>query len=121
MNTWKVPLLLTLLGGMVYALPSASLSLRSSYGGAVLEGRVSSARADAVLSVSSNVGKGRLMKCSPKCSVVSSIPLQNSLVLGVKTPYRVALGGKFRKGQRVNVVLRLKNQGAVVVSALVSR
>lgn len=103
------------------ARPIASLSLRSSYGGAVLEGRMTSNKADTLVRVTSSMGKGRLLKCSPRCSIISTIPISGSLALGSQTSYRIALGGHFRVGQKVNLYLHFKKQGVISVQATVIR
>lgn len=100
--------------------PAAKLTLRPSYGGAVLEGRVFVPRTDALIGVWSGAGFARLMKCAPRCTVVPSIPLSNTMVFGNASAYRVALGGDFRPGQKVNVTLRLRGQGVVITQAVVS-
>ena len=110
------------LGGAASApAPAAKLSLKPSYGGAVLEGRVYIPGNDALVGVWSGAGLARLMKCSPRCTVVSSIPLQNTTVFSGESPYRVALGGQFKVGQKINVTLRFKNQGVLLVPATVTR
>lgn len=102
------------------ARPVASLSLRSSYGGAVLEGRVTGSQPDTLVRVSSSLGKGRLLKCSPRCNIVDSLPV-SVLTLGSRTPYRVVLGGHFRAGQKVRINLYFKKQGMISVQATVTR
>lgn len=107
--------------GATTPMPAAKVTLKPSYGGAVLEGRIYVPRSDALIGVWSGAGLARLMKCSPRCTVVGSVPLQNTFVFGNSSAYRVALGGEFKVGQKVNVTFRLKNQGVLVVSALVTR
>lgn len=101
--------------------PAAKLTLKPSYGGAVLEGRIYVPGNDALTGVWSGAGLARLMKCSPRCTVVSVVPLQKTTLLNNASAYRVALGGQFKIGQKVNVTLRFKSQGVLVVPAVVTR
>lgn len=118
----KYALCLLFLGtALAASAPAAKLSLRPSYGGAVMDGRIFVPREDELVGAWSGVGFARLMKCSPKCKVVTSIPLKNTTVMGNETTYRIALGGQFTPGQKVTVTLRLRQQGVMVTQAVVSR
>ncbi|AFD25631.1 hypothetical protein [Deinococcus gobiensis] len=106
---------------LAFQVPETQLSLRTSYGGAVLEGRVSASRNDALTGVWAGPGRARLMRCAPLCTVVTSVPVQGLLVLSGDSAYRVALAGQFQAGQKISVTLKFQNQGVVVAQAVVSR
>jgi len=97
-------------------------ALRTSFGGVVVESTFTSRSRgeDALLSAWAPGARGKLMHCKPRCRVVPSIPLPDVLNVGTKTPYRVVLGGRFREGQRVTVVLTFRS-GAVRIPAVVMR
>lgn len=114
--------LLAVVGGALAArAPSAQLSLRPSFGGAVLEGRIVAGPGDELTGVWSEGGRARLLKCSPRCAVVPTIPVTGTLLVGTGTPYRVAVSGAFRTGQRVKLALRFKDMQVLNVDAVVSR
>ncbi|MBB5235099.1 hypothetical protein [Deinococcus budaensis] len=100
--------------------PSADLSLRASFGGAVLQGRVTAGADDELSGIWSGSGRARLLRCTPRCEAVAAIPVTGTLRLGADTPYRVALAGEFRAGQRVGLVLRFR-QSLLNVEAVVAR
>ena len=106
---------LLLSGAAAQTIPglSADLKLTPSYGGALLVGRVSASSADELMGVWSSLGRARLMKCAPRCEVVKAVPITGSLILSGSSGYRVVLGGSFKTGQKVSIVLRLR-QGAVL-------
>ncbi|QFP76970.1 hypothetical protein [Deinococcus sp. AJ005] len=100
---------------------SADLKLMPSYGGAVLTGRIGVSRPDEVLGVWSSLGRARLMKCSPRCEVVTSVPITGSLILSGSSGYRVVLGGSFKPGQKVSIVMRFRQGVILNTSAIVNR
>ncbi len=105
----------------VLAAPAAKLVLRPSYGGAVLEGKIYVPGNDVLTGVWSGAGLSRLMKCVPRCAVVSSIPLKNTLFLSNSSSYRIALGGSYRIGEKISVTLRLRNQSILTTQATVTQ
>ncbi|WP_019586868.1 hypothetical protein [Deinococcus apachensis] len=114
--------LLTLLGATLAArAPSAQLSLRPSFGGAVLEGRIVAGPGDELTGVWSEGGHARLLKCSPRCAVVPAVPVPGTLLVGTGTPYRVVVSGAFRTGQRVKLALRFRDMQILNVDAVVIR
>ncbi|PNY80309.1 hypothetical protein [Deinococcus koreensis] len=100
---------------------SASLNVKLSHSGAIVQGRVSVPKEDEVTGAWSSVGRARLLRCAPRCQVVSSIPVQGSLMLSSDSGYRVVLGGKLSAGQKVSLVLRLRGGLILNVTAPVSR
>lgn len=88
---------------------SANVTLAPVYGGLLLSGQVSTPRPDNLTGVWSPSGRARLMKCSPRCQVVESIPLPRTLLLSSDTEYRVVMAGKFTTGHKVALVLRFRN------------
>lgn len=114
--------LLTLLGAALAARPpSAEVSLRPSFGGAVLEGQITGSAGDELTGVWSAGGRARLLKCTPRCITVKAIPLSGVLRLGTETPYRVAVSGDFRTGQQVKLVLRFRHLQVLNIEAAVLR
>lgn len=107
--------------GQAAQAPAAKLTLRPSYGGAVVDGRVFVPTSDTLVSAWSGVGFARLMKCSPVCRVVPSIPMKNTAILGSESTYRIALGGQFIRGQKVAVTLRFRSGRVLVTTAVVNR
>lgn len=113
---------LTVLGAALAARqPSAELSLHPSFGGAVLEGRVTVGGADELTGVWSSGGRTRLLRCAPRCQTVESIPVQGTLMVNADTLYRVAVAGEFRTGQRVKLALRFRHTPLLNVDATVAR
>ncbi len=100
---------------------SADLKLMPSYGGAVLTGRIGVSGPDEVLGVWSSLGRARLMKCSPRCEVVTSVPITGSLILSGSSGYRVVLGGSFKPGQKVSIVMRFRQGVILNTAAIVGR
>ncbi len=100
---------------------SADLKLTPSYGGALLIGRIKASKADELMGVWSSLGRARLMKCAPRCEVVRAVPISGSVILSGNSGYRVVLGGDFKVGQKVSVVLRLRQGVVMNVMATVSR
>ena len=107
--------------GLAAQAAAAKLTLRPSYGGAVVDGRIFVPTADTLVGARSGVGFARLMKCSPVCKVVSSIPIKNTTILGSESAYRIALGGQFIRGQKVSVTLRFRSGRVLVTTAVVNR
>ena len=100
---------------------SASLNLKITPGGAIVQGRVTVPREDELTGVWSSLGRARLMRCAPRCQVVSSVPVQGTLMLNGDSGYRVVLGGRVVAGQKISVVLRLRGGLILNVTAPVSR
>lgn len=100
---------------------SADLKLMPSYGGALLTGRIGASKPDELLGVWSSLGRARLMKCAPRCEVVASVPITGNLVLSGGSGYRVVLGGNFKPGQKVSVVLRFRQGVVLNTAAIVNR
>jgi hypothetical protein len=100
---------------------SADLKLTPSYGGALLTGRIRAPKSDELMGVWSSLGRARMMKCAPRCEVVQSLPISGSLILSGSSSYRVVLGGTFKLGQKVSVVLRFRQGVVLNVIATVSR
>lgn len=120
MRRARLAALVTLLGTALAArAPSAQLGLRPSFGGAVLEGRVVAGAADELTGVWSGSGHARLLKCTPRCAVVPAVPVAGILRMGTATPYRVAVSGEFRAGQRVRLALRFRSLQVLNVEATV--
>lgn len=88
--------------------PEANLSLDPVHGGLILSGQLMTSRADDLTGVWGPSGRARLMKCSPRCTVVDSVPLPRTLLLSGDTEYRVVLAGKFVTDQKVMLVLRFR-------------
>lgn len=97
------------------------LTLKLMHEGVMLIGTLKLARNDQLLGVWSSVGRARLLRCEPRCKVVTSIPMPGTLTLGTDARARVVLGGTFKVGQRVGLVFRLKNAQIVSVQATVTR
>lgn len=121
MKTTLLMLLLLLGSALALQLPNAALSLRPSFAGAVLEGRITSARADELLGVWSGAGRARLLKCTPRCMVVDAIPVSGTVLMNADSAYRVALGGSFKTGQKLILVLKFRDQKILNVNATVAR
>ncbi|AKH18227.1 hypothetical protein SY84_00205 [Deinococcus soli (ex Cha et al. 2016)] len=89
--------------------------------GVLLSGTLKLSRSDELLGVWSSAGRARLMRCEPRCKVVSSLPVPGTLTVGPDARARVVLGGTFKVGQRVGLVFRLKNSQILSVQAVVTR
>lgn len=100
---------------------SVDLKLMPSYGGALLAGRIKASRPDELMGVWSSLGRARLMKCAPRCEVVPSLPISGNLILSGSSGYRVVLGGDFKPGQKVSVVLRFRQGVVLNHTAIVGR
>ncbi|MBZ9749566.1 hypothetical protein K7W42_01685 [Deinococcus sp. HMF7604] len=98
-----------------------TLILKLTHGGALLTGALSVTRADELTGVWSSVGRARMLRCAPRCEVVSGLPVQGVLTLGESSGYRVVLGGNFKVGQKVSLVLRYRNAQITNVMATVAR
>lgn len=101
--------------------PAAKFTLQPSYGGAVVDGRVYVPKPDTLVGAWSGKGFARLMKCSPLCRVVTSIPLKGTTVMNGESGYRIALGGHFAVGQKVPVTLRFQSGALLITVAVVNR
>ncbi|WP_245557557.1 hypothetical protein [Deinococcus peraridilitoris] len=97
-------------------------TLRPSAGGAVLEVTVSARDrdGDTLRGIWVAGARTNLLRCQPRCKIVSSIPVQGQMLLGGKTMYRVVLGGRFLPGQKVGLVLSFAG-GNAAVEATVGR
>ncbi|ADV67377.1 hypothetical protein [Deinococcus maricopensis] len=93
-------------------------ALSPTTGGVLLEASVSVMSADTLLGVWGPVGRGKLMRCAPRCVVVQSVAMQRGAVLSRQGLYRVVLAGRYTRGQRVAVLLKF-GSGLVRVDALV--
>ncbi len=100
---------------------SADLKLTPSYGGALLTGRINASRPDDLMGVWSSLGRARLMKCTPRCEVVKAVPISGNLILSGNSGYRVVLGGNFKVGQKVSIVLRFRQGVILNQTAIVDR
>lgn len=109
-----------LLTGPAQAATSRTLILKPTQGGALLTGTLIVPKSDELTGVWSSVGRARLMRCSPSCQVVPAVPVPGTLTLNASTGYRVVLGGTFRAGQKVSLVLRYRNAQIVNLSATVA-
>lgn len=89
--------------------------------GVLLSGTLKLSRTDELLGVWSSAGRARLMRCEPRCKVVSSLPVPGQMTFGPDARTRVVLGGTFKVGQRVGLVFRLKNSQIISVQAVVTR
>jgi len=113
--------LLSLSSGSVQASVPQGMTLKLMHEGVQLVGTLKIARTDELLGVWSSAGRARLLRCEPRCKVVTSIPMPGTLTLGTDARARVVLGGTFKVGQRVGLVFRLKNAQIVSVQATVTR
>ena len=118
---WALLILLAGSGPVLGAPAPAPLKLHLTQGGALLTGRINVPRADEITGVWSGQGRARLLRCVPRCVVVQTLPLDRSLQLGPDARYRIVLGGTFKAGQKVSLVLRLRQTPVLNVSATVVR
>ncbi|MGM9323117.1 hypothetical protein [Deinococcus aquaticus] len=95
------------------------LTLKPSHGGAILIGTLNVQRPDELTGVWSSLGRARLLRCLPNCEVVQAIPVPGSLNLNDSGGYRVVLGGNFKAGQKISLVLRYRNAQIVNLNATV--
>ncbi|MBZ9714556.1 hypothetical protein [Deinococcus multiflagellatus] len=100
---------------------SPTLTLKLTHGGALLSGALRVARADELTGVWSSVGRARMLRCTPRCEVVEMLPVPGVLNLGTGSSYRVVLGGTFKVGQKVSLVLRYRNTQITNLMATVAR
>ncbi|MFC4425799.1 hypothetical protein [Deinococcus navajonensis] len=101
--------------------PAPAMKLQLTQGGALLVGRLNLPRADEVTGVWSGQGRARLLRCAPRCVSVQTLPLERTLQLGPDATYRIVLGGNFRAGQKVSLVLRLRHTSVLNITATVVR
>lgn len=94
--------------------------LRPTFGGVLLEAHLMPRGSASLTGVWSGSGHARLMRCDPRCQVVSAIPLGSPLTVSQSSTYRVVLGGTFRPGQRVKVLLRFDASTLITVDAVVA-
>lgn len=85
---------------------SASLALETVQGGLLVTGKVTAPKDLDLTGVWGPWGRARLMRCAPRCEVITRIPAPRPLLLGRETEYRVVLSGKPTTGQKVALVLR---------------
>jgi len=120
-TSMSATLLLALMLGNGQGATPATVSLKVTHGGALVVGTLKLPRADELMGVWSGVGRARLMSCTPRCAVVTSIPVPGTLVLGKDSGYRVVLGGSFKAGQKVSLVMRMRNAQIMNLIANVTR
>ena len=114
-------LVVGVLGQFAASAPTAEgTSLRPTFGGVLLEARLLPQGSAALTGVWSDVGQARLMRCSPRCAVVKEIALSGPVALSQSSMFRVVLGGTFRPGQRVRLLLRFGQSSFVTVDARVT-
>lgn len=108
------------LGGWSLGTPSAdSATLRPTFGGVLLEARLLPGSALSLTGVWSDAGHAKLLKCAPRCQVVKEIPLSGPLTISQSSAYRVVLGGTFKPGTRVKVLLHFGQTELISVAAMV--
>ena len=106
--------------GLALAAPiTESATLRQTYGGVLLEAHLLPRGSSSLTGVWSDAGHARLMKCAPRCMVIPAIPLSTPLTVSQSSAYRVVLGGTFRPGQRVKLLLRFDQATLITVDAAV--
>ena len=114
-------LLSGLLGSWSVAAPSAdSATLRPTFGGVLLEAHLLPGSAPSLTGVWSDVGHAKLLRCAPRCQVVKEIPLSGPLTISQTSAYRVVLGGTFKPGKRIKVLLRFGQTDLIAVDATVT-
>ncbi|WP_161880416.1 hypothetical protein [Deinococcus alpinitundrae] len=122
----KPPLLRALLLGGVLgswsvAAPSAdSATLRPTFGGVLLEAHLLPGNAPSLTGVWADAGHAKLLRCAPRCQVVKEIPLSGPMTISQSSAYRVVLGGTFKPGKRVKVLLRFGQTDLIAVDAMVT-
>ncbi|WP_225429823.1 hypothetical protein [Deinococcus detaillensis] len=118
---WLACGLAGLLSAGVLAAPSAeTATLRPTFGGVLLEAHLLPGSAQSLTGVWSDTGHAKLLRCTPSCQVVKEIPLTGPLTVSQSSPYRVVLGGTFKVGKRVKVLLRFGQSDLIAVEALVT-
>ena len=85
----------------------------------LLEARLLPSGSDSLTGAWADAGHARLMKCAPRCTVVKEIPLSGPLSISQSSTYRVVVGGTFKPGKRVKVLLRFGQSTVVTVDATV--
>jgi len=114
-------LLGSLLGSWSVAAPSAdSATLRPTFGGVLLEAHLLPGNAPSLTGVWSDAGHAKLLRCAPRCQVVKEIPLSGPLTISQTSAYRVVLGGTFKPGKRIKVLLRFGQTDLIAVDAMVT-
>lgn len=107
------------LGGL--AVPSAeTATLRPTFGGVLLEAHLLPGSAQNLTGVWSDTGHAKLLRCAPSCQVIKEIPLAGPLTVSQSSTYRVVLGGTFKTGKRVKILLRFGQADLIAVEALVT-
>ncbi len=110
-----------LLGSWSVAAPSAdSATLRPTFGGVLLEAHLLPGSAPSLTGVWSDAGHAKLLRCAPRCQVVKEIPLSGPLTISQTSAYRVVLGGTFKPGKRIKVLLRFGQTDLIAVDATVT-
>jgi hypothetical protein len=113
-------LLAATLTGPASAAPSVgAATLRPTFGGVLLEAHLLPRGNTSLTGVWADSGHARLMKCAPRCQVIPAIPLGSPLTVSQDSTYRVVLGGTFKPGQRVKVLLRFDQATLITVEAAV--
>ena len=110
---------LSLLGTAQSAPTAEGNNLRPTFGGVLLEARLLPQGSASLSGVWSDAGHARLMRCSPRCTVIREIPLSGPLAVSQSSMFRVVLGGTFKAGQRVRLLLRFGQSNFVTVDARV--
>lgn len=95
-------------------------SLRLTVGGAVVEVTVSALDRDLLQRVWSPGRSAHLLRCEPRCRVVTAIPIEARTRVGAGTTYRVVLGGHFEPGQKIGLIFSFGG-GNAAVEATVDR
>ncbi|WP_420595345.1 hypothetical protein [Deinococcus sp.] len=114
-------LVAALLASSALCAPTAQApTLRPTFGGVLLEARLLPGNNASLSGAWSDTGRARLMRCAPRCSVVKSIPLDGPMTISQSSMYRVVLGGTFKPGQRVKVLLRFGQAEMVTLEARVA-
>ncbi|AWN23848.1 hypothetical protein DKM44_11925 [Deinococcus irradiatisoli] len=112
-------LITSLLSGALGAPVAETASLRPTFGGVLLEAHLLPGSSSSLTGVWSDAGHAKLLRCAPRCQVVSEIPLSGPLTISQSSAYRVVLGGTFKPGKRVKVLLRFGQAELVAVEATV--
>lgn len=121
MNRWASGLAALLIGGWGLAAPIAnSATLRPTFGGVLLIARLLPGSSASLTGVWSDTGHAKLLKCAPRCQVVDEIPLSGPLTVSQSSTYRVVLGGTFKPGKRVKVLLRFGQTELITVDTTVA-
>lgn len=100
--------------------PLQAALLRPTFGGVLLEGRLSPRGGATLNGVWADTGRANLMRCAPSCAIVSSIPVNTPLTVSQTSMYRVVLGGTFKPRQNVRLLLRFSKGDPLTVSVPVA-